>query len=86
MIRARYGIGIEGQLSGEAVRVVEELRSITMRSIHKLSAELYGGNAHFLLELMQNADDSQFELGTEPLVTIDVCEQSVTFHCNEARL
>ena len=38
---------------------------------------------NYLLELLQNADDNHFEAGVDPTLTIDLCAQSVSFHCNE---
>ena len=51
---------------------VSARRGVTMRSIQRLAAELYGGNAHFLLEIVQNADDNKYPDGAVPMLNIDV--------------
>jgi hypothetical protein len=43
-IAARFGRGLELQLDGHGKGALERLRAVTMRSIHRLAAELYGGN------------------------------------------
>ena len=43
-IGARFGHGLEVQLDGQGRGALERLRAVTMRSIQRLAAELYGGN------------------------------------------
>ena len=53
-IARKFGSGIEAGLDAAGREALGQLRAVTMRSIQRLAAELYGGNAHFLLELVQN--------------------------------
>ena len=55
-IGVRFGEGLDTQLDSGGKESLEQLRAVTMRSIQRLAAELYGGNVHFVLELIQNAE------------------------------
>lgn len=52
-IARRFGCGIDAELDEAGQEALRQLRGVTMRSIQRLAAELYGGNAHFLLEIVQ---------------------------------
>ena len=54
--RDDFGIGIE--LPPEHKHVMENQRSREGRGLHRLSSELYSKDTHFVLELVQNADDN----------------------------
>lgn len=62
-----FGIGIE--LDSEQQRVAMKQREREGRGIKRLSLELYSKDTHFVLELIQNADDNtypqQFSLCSE---------------------
>ena len=70
-IAQRFGCGIDEDLNAAGREALAQLRGVTMRSIQRLAAELYGGNAHFLLELVQNADDNKYPAGTTPQLRME---------------
>ena len=84
-IARRFGCGIDAELDAAGQEALQQLRGVTMRSIQRLAAELYGGNAHFLLEIIQNADDNRYPARAVPQLCIrlprDGCE--VAFDNNE---
>ena len=49
-IARRFGCGIDEGLDAVGQTALAQLRGVTMRSIQRLAAELYGGDSHFLLE------------------------------------
>ncbi|CAF5123893.1 unnamed protein product, partial [Rotaria sp. Silwood1] len=56
--REKFGIGLN--LSNESQYLTDQLKSLVGRSLERLSKELYNSDMHFLLELIQNADDNQY--------------------------
>ena len=84
-VARRFGCGIDSELDATGQEALKQLRGVTMRSIQRLAAELYGGNAHFLLEIIQNADDNRYPAHVVPQLCIqlppDGCE--VAFDNNE---
>lgn len=58
-----FGIGVE--LEGEQKLVAAKQREREGRGIKRLSLELYSKDTHFVLELIQNADDNSYSTGTE---------------------
>lgn len=53
-----------------------------MLKIFRLSEQLYQKSTHFLLELIQNADDNTYEDG-EPTLKISCRRQTLRLDCNE---
>ena len=58
-----FGIGID--LGEKETRLVKIQREREGRSLHRLSTELYSKDTHFVLELVQNADDNSYPQGEE---------------------
>ncbi|XP_065672459.1 uncharacterized protein LOC100211694 isoform X2 [Hydra vulgaris] len=56
--REQFGIGLE--LGEQEKKLIEIHRKREGRSIQRLSNELYSKDSHFVLELIQNADDNQY--------------------------
>ncbi|XP_047140685.1 uncharacterized protein LOC100210004 isoform X2 [Hydra vulgaris] len=54
----QFGIGLE--LGEQEKKLFEILREREGRSLQRLSNELYSNDSHFVLELIQNADDNQY--------------------------
>jgi len=48
-----------------------------------LSDQLYNSDGHFLLELLQNADDNAYAPGVEPAVSIEIGPESIVLRNNE---
>ena len=58
-----FGIGID--LGERETKLVKIQREREGRSLHRLSTELYSKDTHFVLELVQNADDNTYPLTGE---------------------
>ncbi|XP_078347983.1 uncharacterized protein LOC144633073 isoform X2 [Oculina patagonica] len=56
--REDFGIGLE--LGEEESKLVQRQREREGRGLHRLSTELYTRDTHFVLELVQNADDNTY--------------------------
>ncbi|CAH8538097.1 unnamed protein product [Heterobilharzia americana] len=67
--RREFGLGAE--LSQEAADLVQRVEGKLSRSLIQLSEELYGLPGHFLLELIQNADDNTYSVDEIP--TLEFC-------------
>ena len=52
-------------------------------ALQLLSRELYNYDGHFLLELLQNADDNSYPDGVEPTLRIEVSDREVVVTNNE---
>ncbi|VUC27247.1 unnamed protein product [Clonostachys rosea] len=53
------------------------------RSVQKFANELYRSETHFLLELLQNADDNQYNKTSRPTFSIEYRERGLRIDCNE---
>ncbi|CAF0729244.1 unnamed protein product, partial [Didymodactylos carnosus] len=88
--REKFGIGIE--LSSEGQQLTDALKALVGRSLDRLSKELYNTDMHFVLELIQNADDNRYtnlELSVKngvydvPSLVFVVEQNSITLYNNE---
>eukprot|EP00756_Hemistasia_phaeocysticola_P015947 Hpha_TRINITY_DN15444_c1_g7::TRINITY_DN15444_c1_g7_i2::g.176167::m.176167 len=79
--RSRFGIGAE--LGGEAGAIHKENTGMLSRAIDRLASDLYSSDAHFVFELLQNADDNAYLEDVVPEVRFDVTEKSVVLSNNE---
>lgn len=57
--REDFGIGME--LGEKESKLVQRQREREGRGLHRLSTELYTRDTHFVLELVQNADDNSYQ-------------------------
>lgn len=84
-IRESYGIGIE--LNEQTMSVTKSLKGVIGRSLESLSNELYNKDMHFVLELIQNADDNTYEASTtqtiEPTLVFLIEPTRITLFNNE---
>ena len=55
-----FGIGLE--LEGRQKEVAQKQRQREGRGLQRLSKELYSKDTHFVLELIQNADDNSYDV------------------------
>ena len=84
-VAAKYGVGLDSSAESAEVRSsLGNLQDGLMRSIHRLAAELYSGNVHFVLELVQNADDNAYTPGVVPTLRIVARREQIVFENNEA--
>lgn len=82
--RQQFGIGLE--IQDEAARSVLGIqRKRLERALKRLSDELYSENTHFVLELLQNADDNAYDADVVPSgeFTLTPANQ-IVFYNNEA--
>ncbi|XP_073345224.1 uncharacterized protein [Pagrus major] len=83
-IRKReFGIGVELTAEGQSLMQVHQNR--LGRSLDRLSTELYSKDTHFVLELIQNADDNSYpsEAGLLPALALVVERDCITILNNE---
>ncbi|KAF7795285.1 hypothetical protein EIP86_006439 [Pleurotus ostreatoroseus] len=81
-IRDGYGLDlvIEEQRSSEAVR---RLSDELGRACEAMSRDLYTKWTHFILELVQNADDNVYSYGVDPQLIIEMRSNTLSVRCNE---
>jgi hypothetical protein len=56
----RRGFGDDSGLDSSGQSIVKNLQGMIERSLQKLSNDLYSDQGHFVLELIQNADENQY--------------------------
>ena len=54
---------------------IRSLQKTLQGAARRLAADLYAGESHFLLELLQNADDCSFPAGRLPSLQITICDR-----------
>ncbi|XP_074476701.1 uncharacterized protein LOC141758850 isoform X3 [Sebastes fasciatus] len=81
--KSEFGIGVE--LTAEGQRLMQVQQDRLGRSLDRLSTELYSKDTHFVLELIQNADDNSYpsEVGVVPALAFVVERDSITILNNE---
>uniref|UniRef100_A0A8C8GLA8 HTH OST-type domain-containing protein n=1 Tax=Oncorhynchus tshawytscha TaxID=74940 RepID=A0A8C8GLA8_ONCTS len=81
--KSEFGIGVELNEEGQRLMTVHQER--LGRSLDRLSTELYSKDTHFVLELIQNADDNSYptEGGPVPALAFVVEKDCVTVLNNE---
>ena len=83
-----FGVGLE--LEGRQKEVAHKQRQREGRGLQRLSKELYSKDTHFVLELIQNADDNHYEKSLllasaveVPAIKFIISSSSVTVLNNE---
>ncbi|MES2784724.1 MAG: DUF3883 domain-containing protein [Pseudomonadota bacterium] len=79
--RSKFMIGMD--LPADAEEGAESLRQDLSSALRLLSEDLYSTKTHFVLELIQNADDNAYAQGTEPMIRIGLAPQALTIWNNE---
>ncbi|XP_070708112.1 uncharacterized protein [Pempheris klunzingeri] len=81
--KSEFGVGVELNAEGQKLMQVHQDR--LGRSLDRLSTELYSKDTHFVLELIQNADDNSYpsETGVIPALAFVVERDSITVLNNE---
>ncbi|CAF3462891.1 unnamed protein product [Rotaria sp. Silwood1] len=77
--REKFGIGLN--LSNESQYLTDQLKSLVGRSLERLSKELYNSDMHFVLELIQNADDNQYN--NKPSLVFVIDSNTINIYNNE---
>ncbi|RVE59880.1 hypothetical protein OJAV_G00193380 [Oryzias javanicus] len=81
--KSEFGIGVE--LSAEGQRLMEVQQERLGRGLDRLSTELYSKDTHFVLELIQNADDNSYSSDTTvPSLAFVVEQDCITVLNNES--
>lgn len=82
--RQQFGVGLE--IQDEAARAVLGIqRKRLERALKRLSDELYSENTHFVLELLQNADDNAYDADVVPSGEFTLTSANeIVFYNNEA--
>ncbi|KAL2469414.1 Histidine kinase [Abeliophyllum distichum] len=79
----REEFGLDQNLSVDENRMLEKQHARLGRALHCLSQELYSQDSHFLLELVQNADDNIYQENVEPTLTFILLETGIIVLNNE---
>lgn len=59
------------------------MQAVLQRAINRLAGELYAGNVHFVLELIQNADDNAYAADATPTLRMIATPSVLRFENNE---
>ena len=78
----RRSIGIDSNLNATGQYVVTNLHGLLQRSLEKLSTDVYSEEGHFVLELIQNADDNQYD-SVKPILRFVVSNKRILVCNNE---
>jgi hypothetical protein len=76
-----FGVGLALDANGAGLR--EALNARVGRALQRLSAELYASDGHFLLELVQNAEDNAYPAGAVPELMLVRGAESILVANNE---
>ncbi|MGC8886386.1 MAG: sacsin N-terminal ATP-binding-like domain-containing protein [Verrucomicrobiia bacterium] len=79
--RNKYAIGLE--TSPESEKVIEELKKSLNNALEQLAQDIYSKETHFILELIQNADDNAYESTVIPELKIAIDDEKILFQNNE---
>ncbi|KAJ0093916.1 hypothetical protein Patl1_26033 [Pistacia atlantica] len=79
----REEFGLDQNLSNMESIMLKKQHARLGRALHCLSQELYSQDSHFLLELVQNADDNIYPENVEPTLTFILQESGIIVLNNE---
>jgi hypothetical protein len=80
-VKKRLAIGVDADsIEGRAAMPLQE---ILHRAVKQLAADLYSNDIHFVLEIVQNADDNSYDETLLPTLEILLSEKNVLFKNNE---
>ncbi|KAK3187916.1 hypothetical protein Dsin_027477 [Dipteronia sinensis] len=79
----REEFGLVSSLSNVESSLLKKQHARLGRALHCLSQELYSRDSHFLLELVQNADDNMYPENAEPTLIFILQESGITILNNE---
>ncbi|TYH83645.1 hypothetical protein ES332_D02G145400v1 [Gossypium tomentosum] len=79
----RDEFGLDPSLSSVESSLLKKQHARLGRALHCLSQELYSQDSHFLLELVQNADDNVYSENEEPTLAFIVQESGIIVLNNE---
>lgn len=76
-----FGVGVKLDAAGSQLRQRQNER--IGRALQRLSQELYSKDTHFVLELVQNADDNEYAAGVLPALEFVLQEGGIAVLNNE---
>ncbi|KAL4331696.1 hypothetical protein HN51_038485 [Arachis hypogaea] len=79
----RDEFGLEPSLSDVENCMLQKQHARLGRALHCLSQELYSQDSHFILELVQNADDNTYPDNVEPTLTFILQDSRIVILNNE---
>lgn len=79
--RSEYMIGMT--LAPDAEAAAEGMRRKLNSALRLLSDDLYSTKTHFILELVQNADDNAYAIGVGPEIHLTLSSEALTIWNNE---
>ena len=79
--RSQYGIGLSSDSSSQPV--IANMRAMLDRTLKLLSQDLYAKDIHFVLELLQNAEDNNYAPDVVPEVRFILTEDAILVQNNE---
>ncbi|XP_057958300.1 protein NO VEIN isoform X2 [Malania oleifera] len=79
----RDEFGLDPSLSNLECSMLKKQHARLGRALHCLSQELYSHDSHFLLELVQNADDNIYPENVEPTLTFILQDECIIVLNNE---
>jgi hypothetical protein len=79
----RRGFGVNSGLDSTGQLIVTNLQGMIERSLEKLSNDLYSEQGHFVLELIQNADDNRYASGRVPTLRFILSSERILVCNNE---
>ncbi|CAF2970959.1 unnamed protein product [Rotaria sp. Silwood2] len=79
----RRGFGVNCGLDSTGQSIVNNLQGMIERSLEKLSNDLYSEQGHFVLELIQNADDNQYLSNRIPTLRFILSSERILVCNNE---
>ncbi|KAA8548393.1 hypothetical protein F0562_000077 [Nyssa sinensis] len=79
----REEFGLDPSLSDLESNILKKQHARLGRALYCLSQELYSQDSHFLLELVQNADDNVYQENVEPTLTFILQEAGIIVLNNE---
>jgi hypothetical protein len=71
--------GLDGDVSGSK----NPLEEVVNRALKRISGELYSKRVHFVLELIQNADDNEYSPNVIPSLQVQLTKDLIVFRNNE---
>ena len=77
----KYGVGL--LTDSRTQNVIQRLKGALNRALEQLSEDLYSNENHFVLELIQNADDNYYENGVTPFLKFIVDREKILVQNNK---
>jgi hypothetical protein len=77
----RYGIGHRTDPQSEII--IDELKNSLNKALEHLSEDLYSQETHFILEIIQNAEDNEYDAQVTPYLKFVIDNEKILIQNNE---